>query len=1151
MRTPTRHLLPFAGAALGLLVAAVAPRAAAQPYTEGYDPLRQITAQIQKANLLIVEDVTGSFAWWPSSNSTPTRSENSFGYLVWGGASGGSCDKDHPSLCRTWDYKLTFEAPSRMATVKNVLGNSVALVTNYAPPAVSGRWSRTATSGSVDTKITWTFRYDYGSGNTGTAPGVPFTPYETITVPGTNPAFTVTNFPIVRDGACTVGTCSYSPPKDIVALNASRVNWGLMTYSTDLITTRVAIDTTDANKDLQKLVEYFVPKGAQGAVTGVSGLSASGSTNTRTVLNNQNAQKVILDAARADPKVINNCNRPYGVILVTDGLSNSANPKGGNWISPCTNMPCDGGSSGYDCPSSWTLFAADGANTLYTGTISNGVKIPVRTWTIGVSSAVGPCELDFIAYMGRTDANAPDGNAGFSPYDPDKPGPPPVKGNNPYIPDPNATDPTTNYDGPTGQEKFYKNTSLPYDPDNKTYTHGHNAFFATTADTIADAIAAIVNATATGDYATNAPVSGSAAALANLVFVPATGFPSWQGHFYAFDTSLDPTDGNYLNWEAGDVLKKETDTADRKIYTWDPANGNALVEVTVANLAKLQALAGTTAFDASVVDFVRGNDGSGSKRSWLLGPMINSSPALVASPQPWTQQTVTDHKAFQQTYKGRPALIWVGSNDGMLHAFRAAPKTPKNDEPLAGHEFIALIPPSVLNIQVTLFDNYKKDAKYPSGQPRDNADHIYGVANSLRFGDVYDPTTKDYRTIGFLTLGMGGSELYAIDITNVPPPNASPYPSDPVKVLWSKSSGASTLTQLPSLGESWSVPAVAPVSSTEWRLVMGSGQIRSNTAASQGTGVGFVTPRAYVLDPNDGSFESSSALTKLSSPAPLVGDQAFADSVFFDPKAGTYQEDNVASLGLQADLNGRIWYIYDSTAGTKTFDQAKVGIDVSTDVLPSQPQPLYYPPAASGYGVTGTGCVAYAFGSGTLYETSDKVTGPQIGTNPNFVPRIYIALNQKGTATTKIPAGNITAHDLNATFTWTDPTTKQPVSITLGKHTQMTAPPFILASTDPANTPNTALFLVYDPDLGCHGNSYVIVVDFDGDAGCKPANVKYTVYSAGEGAASGFTIAGKKVLVAKSGIGEGQRAGLYEPPNISAAIGKNPLPKVKWWKELK
>jgi hypothetical protein len=1124
MREP-RHPLETRTLALAFAAAlTLSPAAAlgqAEP-TEGYDPMRQITAQLMKANLHIVQDVTGSMTSYPESPDDPARGVNGFGYLAWSSGRGSRCSN---SLCYDWDYTLTFNGPSRMGIVKNALGSSVPIVTAWAPPtSLPARWSLQGTASTTPSQRTWTYRYT--SPNRVAAPGVPFVPFETIAIAGTNPAYTVGNFPIVRAGACTVGTCTFIPPQDLIGRNARRVNWGLTTYSSSA-TTLVQIDPTDQNRDLARLKDYFLPSGATG-LSGVGGLGASGSTNTREGL--REAKLAIQRTANRDPKVINRCERPYGVILVTDGLSNSGNPSSGNWISPCGTgyTTCDpaGQTSGIDCPASWTRFAANEANELYMNTSSSGgVPIPVRTWTIGVSSQVGPCELDFVAYMGRTDASSPGGDAGWSGYDAEK---------NPFIP--GAASNPDNYDGPTGQYRWYRDTGIGFDAALAAPggAHGHNAFFATSAERLAEALVTIVNATATGDYATNAPVSGMAASAANMVYLPSTDFPAWRGHVYAFDTRLPPTDPAYLVWDAGAVLNA-TPAASRKIFTWDPSNGNALVEVTTARLADLQAIAGTPALTAEAVDFIRGNDGNGTPRSWRLGPLINSAPALVGVPGAWLQGTTVDHRPFQNVQSGRDALIWVGSNDGALHAFRIED----------GVEQVALIPPTLLGRQVQLYESFLGDTRRPrnpSGQPADVSAHVYGLANSFRVGDVHDGS--EYRTVGIVTLGPGGTGIAALDVTNVARPDADPYPLEPVPVLWTKVPGTQTnRDQLPDLKETWSVPAMGPASPSRWRLFAGSGFNPGNTRSAQLTGAGFVAPRAYVIDPATGDHVRNFTLTSKNSPAPWVGNQAFADAVFLDPRAKVYQDDNVGKLALQADLNGQVWFL-DDPAGNLGYSGARVGIDVST----SQSQPIYYNPAASGYGATNAGCVAFAFGSGTLYERSESVTGAAVGTAGSFVPQLYVAMSRKDDIPAPLGASRIDGRPAGGTWSVRDGDVV--VSKTLGSRTQLTAPPFLLVPRDGRGS-LTALFLLYDPDEGCNGNSYVAVVEFEGSATCEPANVTYTAFDAGVGAASGFTIAGDKVLVSKSGIGEGVIAGLFEPPGIAASVGGVATPRVRWWRELK
>ncbi len=64
--------------------------------------------------------------------------------------------------------------------------------------------------------------------------------------------------------------------------------------------------------------------------------------------------------------------------------------------------------------------------------------------------------------------------------------------------------------------------------------------------------------------------------------------------------------------------------------------------------------------------------------------------------------------------------------------------------------------------------------------------------------------------------------------------------------------------------------------------------------------------------------------------------------------------------------------------------------------MAGQSQPIYYPPAAGGFGQPPTaGCNVYAFGSGTFYEESNRVNGPGTGTSGNFIPSLYFAANDK------------------------------------------------------------------------------------------------------------------------------------------------------------
>jgi Tfp pilus tip-associated adhesin PilY1 len=653
--------------------------------------------------------------------------------------------------------------------------------------------------------------------------------------------------------------------------------------------------------------------------------------------------------------------------------------------------------------------------------------------------------------------------------------------------------------------------------------------------------------------------------------LPSTKFPGWLGHFYAFDTTQAPTDTNYVLWDAGDQTKLKLpgtltaaqvaalkDPANRKIYTWDSSKN--LVAVTTANVAQLQTIAGAfglvppTKFSANVVNFIRGYDANSTpvawttRRTWTLGPMINTTPALQGPPIVFKQTTVKPHAPFESLYKTRHTLVWVGSDDGMMHAIDFE----------TGLEELAIIPPNLLPLQVQLFNNYMipnkatgKPGDRLTGQPDHIAAHLYGVANSFRFGDVWFQTDNSYHTVGIISEGPGGNSIAAIDVTHpyggnadlgtVADPN---YVSgSPFTVLWSVT-GGSGAGQLNGLFSSWSVPAMAPTVNDTWDVLFGGGANPASTAAGQ------VAPKIFSANlstsPTNPTFSSFTLTNKAT---PLVGNQAFADSVAFSTLASAFHSDNLATLGVQADLNGQLWF----QTGTDLSGSRYVGIDASAIAGLATQQPVYYSPAVTGYGPSATSCDIIAFGSGSFYEKSTKVTGPNVGSGSNFIPQLYIGVNPKpatGAPAAALAASKVLRIPITGTTFFQD--SAGTLTRTLGAHTQLTASPFVISPLAGAG-PAQVLFLVYDPDVGCTGESYVISITFPvtTTACAAPTPTRKIAYDAGAGAASGFAIAGDTLIVSKSGLGTDGRAGLYQPPNVVLATGSHSEVRPVWWKEHK
>lgn len=203
------------------------------------------------------------------------------------------------------------------------------------------------------------------------------------------------------------------------------------------------------------------------------------------------------------------------------------------------------------------------------------------------------------------------------------------------------------------------------------------------------------------------------------------------------------------------------------------------------------------------------------RRVSVLGDIVNSSPVFVGRPPfRYTDAGYTD---FIAEKKDRTSMVYVGANDGMLHAF--------NGE--TGVEEWAYVPTKVIPNLWRL-----ADAKY-------DTDHRAYVDATPTLADVYDG--KNWRTLLVGGLGGGGNQFYALDVTS---------PTDP-KLLWEFTDADDK-----NLGLSFGNPIVTKLHSvdmdkstgenpTYWAAIFTSGYNNvGGTGTNQGDGHGYL----YVLD---------------------------------------------------------------------------------------------------------------------------------------------------------------------------------------------------------------------------------------------------------------------------------------------------------------
>ncbi len=149
-------------------------------------------------------------------------------------------------------------------------------------------------------------------------------------------------------------------------------------------------------------------------------------------------------------------------------------------------------------------------------------------------------------------------------------------------------------------------------------------------------------------------------------------------------------------WEAGKELANGT-SASRKIFTWIDVNNDGIVDPTeqiefsTTNCLLLRdylryaldtCVGSTNA--TNLINFIRGDEiaglrtrmlevpvGSGNFKVWKLGDPIHSTPTVVGAPKARYDLAFGDptYTAFYAKYRNRRQVVYVGANDGMLHAF--------------------------------------------------------------------------------------------------------------------------------------------------------------------------------------------------------------------------------------------------------------------------------------------------------------------------------------------------------------------------------------------------------------------------------------------------------------------------------------------------
>ena len=235
-------------------------------------------------------------------------------------------------------------------------------------------------------------------------------------------------------------------------------------------------------------------------------------------------------------------------------------------------------------------------------------------------------------------------------------------------------------------------------------------------------------------------------------------------------------------WDAAQKLEVRSEDT-RKIFSYSADNNTGIVFDTITDLDAAQQIAlrthpDTLALEALSVgqqrlDYVRGNNAnegtsatnfrvrmSVATGNSKLGDIIHSAPAFVGKPDFFYPDNLeaTSYNAFKIAQKNRPGVVYVGANDGMLHAFDASNSSTK------GEEIFAYAPGKLIS-------------KLPQLTSQTyNQSHTYFVDGSPVTFDAYN---GGWKTLLAGSAGAGGQLVYGLDITD---PYASGY--DESNMLW-------------------------------------------------------------------------------------------------------------------------------------------------------------------------------------------------------------------------------------------------------------------------------------------------------------------------------------------------------------------------------
>jgi type IV pilus assembly protein PilY1 len=461
----------------------------------------------------------------------------------------------------------------------------------------------------------------------------------------------------------------------------------------------------------------------------------------------------------------------------------------------------------------------------------------------------------------------------------------------------------------------------------------------------------------------------------------------WSGDVTAFDLIKNPVTQSLslgpIAWQGATDLNVRT-AASRNVVTYDGTSGIKFLwdDLTAAQQNDLRTNAlgtlDTEATGMARLDYIRGEHGceegsaltcftdSGGdtftsktlrKRNSRLGDIIHSSPFYVGPPNtryPANIETMP-YRDFVNTYATRTGMTYVGSNDGMLHAF---------DD--TGVERFAYIPSMLFSTANGEGLHHLTESGYV---------HSYYVDLSVNVADVFADLgsgTAEWHSVLIGGLRGGGKGLFAIDVTN-------PATLTTANGVASKVLGEFTHNDL---GYTFSDIKVGKMNNGKWAAIFGNGY--NSDPSGDGTSKVFIL---YL----DGSNSSTPIMLETGAGTIANGDCTDPGSDcngMSTPAPVDLNGDGTVDRIYAGDLHGKMWVFdvgsidtlnWKSAYGTSpSFTPLFTACGDTTPCTASNRQPITSKPAIARHpfirGVTTLPNLMVFFGTGQFMTTTDNLS---------------------------------------------------------------------------------------------------------------------------------------------------------------------------------